>query len=257
VSCGKGQAGFGARANVASLRSSVVPRIVRPLGIAVGSSAEVARGYNACIAHTTITRTAVDSDLADAVSGLKAIFQSRKLPVQFGKADKELVETLKKQLKVPARFRLYLLGANPTQVETQTPVERIRLMPAEELIRAQEQIKSPPEGGGTVPLDWKASWVVVGESSLLSDPYFLDTSKPDAEGDCPVYTALSGKERWQPTLVASSFAQFLRILTIAMETAAGFGDAIMDDEDEDSFRESLGPKVKVIDPAAHRAGHWS
>ena len=32
---------------------------------------------------------------------------------------------------------------------------------------------------------------------------------------------------------------------------------IMDDEDEDSFREALGPKVKVIDVAALRAGHWT
>jgi len=28
----------------------------------------------------------------------------------------------------------------------------------------------------------------------------------------------------------------------------------MDDEDEDSFREALGPKVKIIDPASFRAG---
>jgi hypothetical protein len=82
-------------------------------------------------------------------------------------------------------------------------------------------------------------------------------SKPDAEGDCPVYTAMSGQERWTPTLAASSFAQFLRILSTAMEIAAGFGDAIMDDEDEDAFRETLGPKVKVIDTAALRAGHWT
>ena len=111
--------------------------------------------------------------------------------------------------------------------------------------------------GGTVALDWKSGWVIIGESSLLGDPYFLDTSKPDPEGDCPVYTAISGQTRWVPTLAASSFAQFLRILSTAMEIAAGFGDAIMDDEDEDSFREALGPKVKVIDAAALRAGHWT
>ena len=115
---------------------------------------------------------------------------------------------------------------------------------------------TPPDGG-TAPLDWKAGWVIVAESSLLGDPYFLDTSKPDPEGDCPVYTAISGQTRWVPTLAASSFAQFLRILQIAMEIADGFGDAIMDDEDEDSFREALGPKVKVIDAAALRAGHWT
>ena len=198
----------------------------------------------------------MDSDLADAVEGLKEVFQKRKLECSFGKADKALVEDLKKQLRIPPRFRAFLVGADPLKVETVTPVERIRLMPASELVKAQEAIKSPPDGA-TPPLDWKAGWVVVAESSLLGDPYFLDTTKPDPEGDCPVYTAISGQTRWVPTLAASSWAQFLRILQTGMEIATGFGDAIMDDEDEDSFREALGPKVKVIDPAAMRAGHWT
>ena len=198
----------------------------------------------------------MDSDLADAVEGLKTVFQRRKIECSFGKADKALVEDLRKQLRVPSRYRAFLVAANPTKVETVTPVERVRLLPAEELIKAQEAVKTPPEGG-TPPADWKPAWVVVAESSLLGDPYFLDTSKPDPEGDCPVYTAMSGQERWNPTLAASSFAQFLRILSTAMEIAQGFGDAIMDDEDEDSFREALGPKVKVIDAAALRAGHWT
>ena len=198
----------------------------------------------------------MDSDLADAVEGLKAIFAKRKINATFGKAPAELVDSLKKQLRVPARFRGFLLAANPAHVETVTPVERIRLIPAEELVKAQTVVTVPPEGG-TASLDWKSSWVIIGESSLLGDPYFLDTSKPYPEGDCPVYTAMSGQDKWVPTLAASSFAQFLRILAIAMEIAAGFGDAIMDDEDEDSFREALGPKVKIIDPAALRAGHWT
>lgn len=198
----------------------------------------------------------MDSDLADAVEGLKEVFQKRKLECVFGKADKVLVEDLRKQLHLPSRFRAFLLGADPLKVETVTPVERVRLMPAAELLKAQTVITAPPDGA-TPSLDWKAGWVVIAESSLLGDPYFLDTSKPDPEGDCPVYTAISGQTRWVPKLVASSFAQFLRILQTAMEIAAGFGDAIMDDEDEDSFREALGPKVKVIDTAALRAGHWT
>jgi hypothetical protein len=198
----------------------------------------------------------VDSDLADAVESLKTVFQKRKIEHTFGKADKALVEDLRKKLRIPARYRAFLTAADPTKVETVTPVERVRLLPAEELERAQA-IPKTPQDGGSVPLDWKASWVVIAESSLLGDPYFLDVSKLDPEGDCPVYTAMSGQERWNPTLAASSFAQFLRILSTAMEIAAGFGDAIMDDEDEDSFREALGPKVKVIDAAALRAGHWT
>jgi len=198
----------------------------------------------------------MDSDLAEAVEGLKAVFSKRKLPCTFGKAPPALVDELRKQLRIPSRYRNFLLAANPEKVETVTPVERIHLIPAEELVKAQK-VSLAPSGGGAAPADWKASWVVVGESSLLGDPYFLDVSKPDPEGDCPVYTAMSGQERWAPTLAASTFAQFLRIVSTAMEVAAGFGDAIMDDEDEDAFRESLGPKVKIIDSAALRAGHWT
>jgi len=200
--------------------------------------------------------THVDSDLADAVDGLKAVFAKRKLPCTFGKAPQTSVDDLRKQLRVPARFRSFLLAANPERVETVTPVERIRLVPAEELVKAQQLVQAPG-ANGSPPVDWKPAWVVIGESSLLGDPYFLDVSKPDPEGDCPVYTAMSGQDRWIPTLAGSSFAQFLRILSTAMEIAAGFGDAIMDDEDEDAFREALGPKVKVIDTAALRAGHWT
>ena len=191
----------------------------------------------------------MDSDLADAVEGLKTVFAKRKIAATFGKAPPERVEALKKALRVPSRYRAFLLGADPTKVETVTPVERVRLIPSEEIEKAQAAVRTSAE--------WKPAWVVVAESSLLGDPYFLDVSKPDPEGDCPVYTAMSGQEKWQPTLAASSFAQFLRIIATAMEIAAGFGDAIMDDEDEDSFREALGPKVKVIDAAALRAGHWT
>jgi hypothetical protein len=199
----------------------------------------------------------MDSDLADAVEGLKAVFSKRHLPCTFGKAPSALVDDLRKQLRVPSRYRNFLLAANPEKVETVTPVERIHLIPAEELVKAQKVSPTAGASAGAAPLDWKPSWVVVGESSLLGDPYFLDVSKPDPEGDCPVYTAMSGLERWAPILAASTFAQFLRIVSTAMEVAAGFGDAIMDDEDEDAFREALGPKVKIIDAAALRAGHWT
>ena len=190
----------------------------------------------------------MDSDLADAVSTLRGVLEDRNQDARFAKAPAELVDDLKKKLRLPARYRAFLLGANPVRVETVTPVERVRLIPAEELEKAQDLVRSG---------DWKASWVLCAESALLGDPYFLDLSKPDAEGDCAVFTAMSGQDRWVPTLAASSFAQFLRILTTAMETAAGFGDGIMDDEDEDAFRQALGPNIKVIDSAAFRAGHWT
>jgi hypothetical protein len=198
----------------------------------------------------------VDSDLADAVEGLKAILARRKLDGTFGKAPPELVDSLKKQLRVPSRYRAFLLAANPVHVETVTPVERIRLIPADELVKAQTVVTTPTDGA-TLPLDWKPAWVIVGESSLLGDPYFLDTSKPDAEGDCPVYTAMSGTDTWQPKLCASTFALFLRILAVGMDVAKGFAIDDYDVDNEQVFREALGPKIREYDPAAVKAGHWT
>lgn len=196
----------------------------------------------------------MDSDLAESVQALKDIFARRKLECSFGKTPAPAVEDLKKKLRIPPRYRAFLLGANPVRVETATPVEKVRLIPSEELEQAQAATKAGESGAAS---DWKSTWVVVGESALLGDPYFLDVSKPDPEGDCPVYTAMSGQDKWVPTLAASSFAQFLRILATGMEIATGFGEAIMDDEDEESFRDAMKPKVKVIDGAALRAGHWT
>jgi hypothetical protein len=203
----------------------------------------------------------VDSDLFEAVSGLKAIFEKRRIPVVFGKASQQAVEQAKKLFKLPARLRSFLLEADPTKVETVTPVERIRLIPADELVKEQVgfslnedlSVREAAHRDGA----WRRSWVIIGQSALLGDPYFLDVSKLDAEGDCPVYTAMSGTDRWEPNLAASSFVQFLQILAAAMEVAEGFGNAEVGVDDEDVFREALAPRIRPIDPAALRAGHWT
>lgn len=201
----------------------------------------------------------MDSDLAESISALKAIFQRRKLPLELGAADAALVEDLRKKLRIPSRYRAFLLEVNPVRLEAACPVERVRLLPAEELLTEQKGFALLEDGSPrTEPNSpWRKTWIIVGRSTLLGDPYFLDVAKLDAEGDCPVYTAMSGTERWEPRLCASTFAQFLRILATAMEVAQGFGEAILDDDDEASFRESLGHKIKSIDPAALRAGHWT
>jgi hypothetical protein len=202
----------------------------------------------------------VDSDLAESLSALKVVFEKRKINAEFGAANPAVVETLRKSLRIPSRYRAFLLEADPLKVETVTPVERVRLVPASELER--EQIGFAHEGDAAArPANkngaWRKSWVLIGQSSLLGDPYFLDTAKLDAEGDCAVYTAMSGAGRWEPVLCGSTFAQYLRILAAGMEVAQGFGEAMMDDEDEAAFREAFGQKIKTIDAAALRAGHWT
>jgi hypothetical protein len=104
---------------------------------------------------------------------------------------------------------------------------------------------------------WRAGWVIIAHSSLLGDPYFLDVSSPDAEGDCPVYTAMTGTDTWKARLCASSFAMFLRILAVGMDVAKGFPEEDIDMDDEQVFREALGPKIREYDPAALKAGHWT
>jgi len=201
----------------------------------------------------------VDSDLAESLSALKAVFDKRKILATFGKADPAIVESLRKGFRIPLRYRSFLLEADPLNVETVTPVERIRLIPAAELAREQIGFSVAEDGtpiSSTKDGEWRKNWIVIGRSSLLGDPYFLDISKIDAEGDCPVYTAMSGAGRWDPSLCASSFAQFLRILAVTMEIALGFGEAMMDDDDETAFREQVRQRIKTIDAAALRAGHW-
>jgi hypothetical protein len=196
----------------------------------------------------------VDSDLAESVAALKDIFARRKIAASFGKAQPDVVEQLRKTLRVPARYRAFLLAADPIDVETVTPIERVRLMPSDKLVAEQQNIK----GDGSPELaGWRKSWIIIARSALLGDPYFLDISKLDAEGDCPVYTCMLGTDSLKPELCASSFQQFLRILATSMEVASGFGEAVLDDDDEATFRETLAPKIKTIDSAALRAGHWT
>jgi hypothetical protein len=198
----------------------------------------------------------VDSDLAEAVATLKASFAQRKISATFAPADAEQVERLRKALKVPARFRSFLAAADPVDVETVTPVERVRFFPASKLQEEQLCYAVPDESGAMRP-EWRKTWLIVARSTLLGDPYFIDIAKLDAEGDCPVFTAMTGTEQLKPTLCASSLQQFLRILAASMDVASGFGEAVLDDDDERTFRETLAPHVKAIDSAALRAGHWT
>lgn len=197
----------------------------------------------------------MDSDLAEAVSALKEIFGSRRIPASFGRCAPPRMEELRKALRLPSRYRAFLTEADPLDVETVTPVERVRLVGSDRLL--EEQVGFGLGDATTPPHPaWKKSWVLIARSSLLGDPYFLDLSRLDAEGDCPVLTAMTGTDALKPVLCASSFAQFLRLLATGMEVARGFGEAALDDEDDATFREAFGPQVKAIDSAAHRAGHW-
>ena len=202
----------------------------------------------------------MDSDLAESISALKTALAHRGLEATFGPATLETVSALGNRLRLPRRYRTFLEACDPLEVETVTPAERIRLIPASELLaeqqgfaldEQQERISEPSASG------WRPSWVIVARSTLLGDPYFLDTADPDAEGDCPLYTAMSGTEVWQPKLCSTSFALFLRILAISLEVAGGFDVDDYDTDNEQVFRESLGPRIREYDPRAFKEGHWT
>jgi hypothetical protein len=202
----------------------------------------------------------LDSDLAESISALKNAFDLREVPARFEKAEPAVVEALRSKLRIPRRYREFLLAMDPLDVETRTPAERVRLIPSTRLLEEQKGYALNESGelrSGPAPNGWRPGWVVIGHSALLGDPYFLDISSPDPEGDCPVYTAMSGTEQWKPRLCASSFAMFLRILAVGMEVARGFPEEGLDMDDEQVFRESLGPKIRAYDPAAVKAGHWT
>lgn len=203
----------------------------------------------------------MDSDLREAVGALRAVFERRKIESQWSTTPPEVLTELKTKYRVPQRYRAFLAAANPLEVETVTPVEKVRLFSADKLGEGQIGYAVGEDGATLVTGkegDWKKSWVVIGVSTLFGDPYFLDVSKLDAEGDCPVYAGQKTERgTWKTVLAASSFASFINILAIGMELASGFGEAVFDQHDDDAFRQALEPKIKAFDPAAARAKHWS
>jgi hypothetical protein len=202
----------------------------------------------------------VDSDLAESISALRQAFEQCGQRPTLGQAPAGLLAALKDKLQLPRRYRRFLADCDPVEVEIATPIERVCLLPSADLEHEQVgysldddgNLRSTPSESG-----WRPEWVVIGLSGLLGDPYFLDVSDADAEGDCPVYTAMSGTDQWQPKLCASSFAMFVRILAINLEVAQGFDIDDYDTDNERVFRESVGPRIREYDPAAVKAGHWS
>lgn len=201
----------------------------------------------------------MDSDLAESITALKSGFERIHARASFGNAPAETIESIRALFRLPRRYRDFLANADPRDCETKTPSERVRLIPAAQLLGEQEgfslekgQVLTTPRPNG-----WKPTWFVIAHSTLLGDPYFLDLSAIDAEGDCPVLSAMSGTEQWQPHLCASSFASFLRILGVSMEVAAGFHESDLDYDDEFTFREALRARIREQDRAASKAGHWT
>jgi hypothetical protein len=202
----------------------------------------------------------VDSDLAESVTALKKALEEADESVSFGRADKHHLERLRERFSLPRRYVEFLDEHDPLELCARTPAEQIQLASAVSLDEEQTDFATDLEGKLiTTPTKsgWRPSWFIVAHSALLGDPYFLDTAQLDAEGDCPVYTAMNGTGTWQPCLCASTFALFLRILAEGVDVARDFDLDDYDLENERVFREALAPRIRDVDPAAFKAGHWT
>lgn len=202
----------------------------------------------------------VDSDLTESISALRQAFERAGQTPQLGQASPELLDRLKEKLRLPRRYRSFLKTCDPLDVEVATPTERVRLLAGAEVEREQDGYALGDNGdliGAPTESGWRPEWIIIAHSGLLGDPYFLDVSRADAEGDCPVYTAMSGTDAWQPKLCASTFAMFVRILAINLEVARDFDIDDYDADNERVFREAIAPRIREYDPAAVKAGHWT
>ncbi len=106
------------------------------------------------------------------------------------------------------------------------------------------------------PNGWRAGWIIIGHSSLLGDPYFLDVSSRTRGGLPRVH----GDERHRHLESAAVRLQF-RDVSAHLGRRYGRGQGLprddIDMDDEQVFREALGPKIREYDPAALKAGHWT
>ncbi len=201
----------------------------------------------------------MDSDLAESIAALKASLESAQEHFSFGTTEPGLLKHLQERFGLPRRYVEFLAECDPTELSVVTPAEHVELISSSELDAEQhgfcidddgKRITTPTKNG------WRPSWIIIGRNGL-GDPYFLDVSNIDAEGDCPVFTAMSGTDVWQQTLCASSFAMFVRILAITMEVAEDFDMDDYDPDNERVFREAVGPRIREVDPAAVKSGHWT
>lgn len=202
----------------------------------------------------------MDSDLAESLSAFRSALGGSDEPGKFGSADQYHLQRLSEKFSLPRRYVEFLAEADPLEVSVRTPAEHVQLVSSVALDEEQADFATDIEGKLlTAPTKsgWRPSWFIIAHSGLLGDPYFLDTSQLDAEGDCRVYTAMNGTDSWQPKLCASTFALFLRILAINLEIAADFDLDDYDPDNERVFREALAPRIREFDPAAVKAGHWT
>jgi hypothetical protein len=66
---------------------------------------------------------------------------------------------------------------------------------------------------GSADGDWRKEWIVIAYDTLLSDPFFIDTTT----AEYLVYTAMHGAGTWKPRPVSPSLEAFIHSLSVLQE----------------------------------------
>ena len=136
------------------------------------------------------------------------------------------------------------------------PFQELIVYAGPELELAQVGFRGPRPGddGFVAPHGWRRTWVVIAYDA--GDPYFLDVTRVNRGGECPVWMAMHGTGTWEPRLVASSVAQFLQLLRAWIRAVVPHYDPQNPDEPlDDAHLRRLTAEITQIDPAA--TSHWT
>lgn len=162
------------------------------------------------------------------------------------------MSAMTKRYALPGVYQEFLLALGQTGfVLAPGPFQELVVYAAPQLEDAQIGFRGPRRGDESfvAPHGWRRGWIVIATDS--GDPYFLDTARVGARGECPIFTAMHGTGTWEPLLAASSLEQFLRILEVWLRIVVTHHDPLNPDEplDETQARR-LAIDIERIDPAA-------
>jgi len=166
-----------------------------------------------------------------------------------------IVASMGQRYGLPRIYRDFLLALGRTGLTiVPGPFQALTLYAAPELERAQVNFRGtrPGDESFVAPHGWRRSWVVIAYDN--GDPYFLDVSKQTPDGDCPIWTAMHGTGTWEPSLAASSLAQFLGILRVWVHYIVPHYDPQNPDEPlDDAHLRRMTSELNQIDITTD---HW-
>lgn len=169
----------------------------------------------------------------------------------------ELVAELARRYGLPSAYQTLLLALGQHSLSiVPGPFQVLDVFAAPRLEEAQVGYRGsrPGDDGFVAPHGWRRNWVVIAADA--GDPYFLDVTKANDLGECPVYTAMHGTGTWEPRLAASSLELFLRILRVWLRLVVPHHDRQHPEEPlDEAHARRLAGEIAQLDPAA--AGHWT